>query len=165
MTGAQDFVASHKMTEAYFNAPRGSATKGLVNKKTANHHEPTSQVPRTAVVCWCVWPPLATVTAVSCCITPRLRRPTIAWPWPRRREQRQRASAGGACAVLVHCPLLSLGCPVVLFSDLRSDPRPHAHAHDHDHAHAHGLQFNPALPQFVAAWFKVVGQAKLLIVV
>jgi dienelactone hydrolase len=42
MTGTNDLVAPHKMTESYYNAAGADSTKGLVNKIGANHHEASS---------------------------------------------------------------------------------------------------------------------------
>lgn len=39
-TGKEDDVASHTMSEDVFNAAGGCTTKGLVDKKDANHFEP-----------------------------------------------------------------------------------------------------------------------------
>jgi hypothetical protein len=42
-TGALDDVAPPQMAESIFNAPGACPTRGLVNRKFADHHEPTTQ--------------------------------------------------------------------------------------------------------------------------
>jgi hypothetical protein len=44
-TGYRDDVASHTMTEKFYAATGGSATKGFVYKKNANHFEPEKGFP------------------------------------------------------------------------------------------------------------------------
>ena len=41
-TGTFDFVASPNMTEHFFNAAGAHLTRGMVNKRLANHHEPST---------------------------------------------------------------------------------------------------------------------------
>jgi hypothetical protein len=44
-TGARDDVAISKLTDRFVNASGGSTSKGLVNKKDANHFEPEDPFP------------------------------------------------------------------------------------------------------------------------